>query len=71
MPGTIRTAVGRKMWRKIPGKTCVKILINKCDCLEHNALFNRKPMQFLQHRSYTGVSTGVSYNSSCTILDAL
>ena len=28
-PGTIRTAVGKKIWNKIPGKTCVKILINK------------------------------------------
>ena len=26
VPGTIRTAVGRKRWSKIPGKTCVKIL---------------------------------------------
>ena len=34
-PGTIRTAVGRKIWGKIPGKTCVKILIDKCGCLEH------------------------------------
>ena len=34
-PGTIRTAVGRKIWSKIPGKICVKILINKCGCLEH------------------------------------
>ena len=46
-PGTIRTVVGRKIWNKIPGKTCVKVLINKCGCLEHCALFNRKPMQFL------------------------
>ena len=46
-PGTIRTAVGRKIWSKIPVKTCVKILINKCGRLEHCALLNRKPMQFL------------------------
>ena len=46
VPGTIRTAVGRKIWSKIPGKICVKILINKCGCLRHYALFNRKPMQF-------------------------
>ena len=58
VPGTIRTAVARKIWSKIPGKTCVKKLINKCGCLKHCALFNRKPMQFLKHRSYTGVSTG-------------
>ena len=32
-PGTIRTNVGRKIWSKIPGKTCVKILINKCAVL--------------------------------------
>ena len=57
VPGTIRTAVGRKMWSKIPWKTCVKKLINRC-VLKHRALFNRKPMQFLNNRSYAGVSTG-------------
>ena len=31
-PGTIRTAVGRKIWSKVHRKTCVKILINKCGC---------------------------------------
>ena len=46
-PGAIRTAVGGKIWSKISGKAFVKILINKCGCLEHCALFNRKPMQFL------------------------
>ena len=46
-PCAIRTAVGGKIWRKVPGKACVKILINKCGSLEHCALFNRKPMQFL------------------------
>ena len=70
-PGTIRTAVGRQIWSKIPRKPCVKKLVNKCGCLKHYVLFNRKPMQFLKHRSYTGVSTGVRYNSGCTILDAL
>ena len=40
-PGTIRTAVGRKIWSKIPRKTCVKKLVDKCGCLEHRALFNR------------------------------
>ena len=44
---TIKTAVGRKIWSKIPGKTCVRILINKCGCLEHCGLFNKKPMKFL------------------------
>ena len=29
-PGTIRTVVGRKIWSKIPRKTCVKKLVNKC-----------------------------------------
>ena len=58
-PGIIRTAVGGKIWSKIPGKACVKILKNKCGGLEHCALFNRKPMQFPYNRSYTGVSTGV------------
>ena len=29
-PGAIRTAVGGKIWSKISGKACVKILINKC-----------------------------------------
>ena len=38
---------------------CVKKLINKCGCLEHCGLFNRKPMQFLKHKSNTGVSTDV------------
>ena len=58
-PGTIKTAVGKKIRSKIPAKTCVKKLVNKCGCLKHSALFNRTPMQFLKHRSYTGVSTGV------------
>ena len=58
VPGTIRTTVARKIWSKIPGKTCLKKLINKCGYLKHCALFNRQPMQFLKHRSYT-VSTGV------------
>ena len=58
-PGTIRIDVGRKIWSKIPRKICVKKFVNKCGCLKHGVLFNRKPMQFLKHRSYTGVSTGV------------
>ena len=33
-PGAIRTAVGGKVWSKIPGKACVKILINKCGRLQ-------------------------------------
>ena len=33
-PGTIRTAVGRKIWSNIPGKTCMKKLVNKCGCLK-------------------------------------
>ena len=72
-PGAIRTAVGRKIWRKIPRKTCVKKLVNKCGCLKRHTLLNRKPKQFLKHRSYTGVLTGVRYNSGCItcILDAL
>ena len=57
VPGAVRNGVGRKIRRKIPRKTCVQKLVNKCDCLIHNALFNRKPMQFLKHKSYTGVST--------------
>ena len=32
-PGGIRTAVGGNIWSKIPGKACVKILINKCGVL--------------------------------------
>ena len=71
LAGAIRTAVGRQIWSKIPRKTCVKKLVNKCGCLKHHVLLNRKPMHFLKHRSYTGVSTGVKYNSGCTILDAL
>ena len=46
-PGAIRTAVGGKIWSKIPGKAHVKILTNKYGHLEHCALFNRKPMPFL------------------------
>ena len=37
-PGAIRTAVGGKIWSKISEKACVKILINKCGCLEHCAV---------------------------------
>ena len=58
-PGIIRTAVGRKIWSKILGKTCVKKLVNKAICFKDCAMFNRKPMQFLKHRSYTVVSTCV------------
>ena len=58
-PGTIRTAVGRKIWSKIPRKTCVRKRKNTCGCLKHCARFNRKQMQFLKHRRYTGLSTGV------------
>ena len=33
VPGTVRTAVGRKIWSKIPGKTCVKIdVLNTVRC---------------------------------------
>ena len=70
-PGAIRTAVRRRIWSKIARKTCVKKLVNKCGCLKHHALLNMKPMQVLKHRSYTGVSTGVRYNSGRTILDTL
>ena len=70
-PGSVRTGLGRKLWSKISRKTCVQKLVNKCGCLKHHALFNRKPMQFLKHRSYTGELTGVRYKSGCTILDAL
>ena len=53
--------------KDIPRKTCVKKLVNKRGCLKHRALFNRKPMQFLKHGSYTSVSTGVKrYNSRNT-----
>ena len=58
-PNAIRTAVGRNILSKIPRKTCVKKLVNNSGCLKHHALFNRKPMQFLKHRSYTGVLTDV------------
>ena len=46
-PGAVRTAVGRKIWSKIPTKTCVEKLVNKCSCLIHHALSYRKPMQLL------------------------
>ena len=57
-PGTIKITVGRKIWSKILRKTSVK-KVNKCDCFKKCAMFNRKAMQFLKHRSYTGVSTAV------------
>ena len=50
-PGAIRTSVGRKIWSKLPRKTWVKKLVNKSGCLKHHVLFNRKPMQFLKHKS--------------------
>ena len=56
---------------QIPRKNCVKKPINNCGCLKHHTLFNRRPMDFLKLRSYTGVLTGVRYNSGCTILDTL
>ena len=71
VPGTIRTAVGRTIQSKILGKTSVKKLVNKDGCFKNCAMFNRKPMQFLKHKSYTGASTGFWHNSGCTILNAL
>ena len=44
-PDTIRTAVGRE-----------KKLANKCGNVKNCVIFNRKPVQFLKHRNYTGVS---------------
>ena len=55
--GTIITPIGRKIWSKILGKASVKKLVNKCSCFKICAMFNRKPMQFHKHRSYTGVFT--------------
>ena len=34
-PGTIRTAVGRKMWSKILGKTSLKKLVSNCGCFKN------------------------------------
>ena len=59
VPGTIRTDVGRKIWSKIPRKTCVTKLVDKCGSVNHRASFNQKPMQFLKHRVYASVSAGV------------
>ena len=56
-PDTIRIMVGRKLWSKILEKTIVKKFVTNCGCFKNCAMFNRKPMQFLKHRSYTGVST--------------
>ena len=59
VPGTIiRPAVGREMEQNTL-KTTMKKLVNKCDCFKNCEMLNRKPMQFLKHSSYTGVSTGV------------
>ena len=33
--------------------------VNMGDCFKDSAMFNRKPMQFLKHSSYTSVSTGI------------
>ena len=33
-PGTVRTAVGRDIWRKTLGKTSVKKLVNKGGCFK-------------------------------------
>ena len=58
--GTIRTAVGRNVEEmeqntseNLFEETCKQVLLYLC------ALFNRKPMQFLKHRSCTGLSTSV------------
>ena len=32
VPGAVRTGVGRKIWSKIPMKTCVKKLVNTMRC---------------------------------------
>ena len=44
LPGTIRTAVGRKIWSKTLEKTSVKIVLNKCGCFKNCTVFNRKPV---------------------------
>ena len=62
VPGTIRTAVGRKIWNKILGKTSVKKLVNKCHCFKKLSDVQQvwKPMAFFfKHKGYTGVSTGI------------
>ena len=73
VPGTVGTAVGRDVWSKILGKTNVEKLINKGGCFKDRAMLNRKPMQFLKHRSYTTILqlALANYISGCTILDAL
>ena len=69
MPGTVRTAVGRDIWSKILGKISMKKLVNKSGCFIDWVMCNRKPMQNLKHRCYICVFIGISYDSSCTILD--
>ena len=63
--GAVRTGVGRKIWSKIPQEN---LCVETC---KQVWLSSGSQGSFFKHRSYTGVSTGVRYNSSCTILDAL
>ena len=58
------SAVGRDTWNKLLGKPSV----NKGGCFKDWAMFKK---QFFKHRSKTCVFTGVRYDFSCTILDAL
>ena len=65
---------GLELWNDMEQNTSensVQKLVNKCGCFKNCAMYNRKLMQFLKHRSYTGVYTSVWYNSGDTILDAL
>ena len=43
----VRTAVGGQIWSKIPGKACVKILINKCeDTYKHKRFITQVIIQY-------------------------
>ena len=61
MTDTVRNTVKRNIWSKILGKTSVKELVNKCGYFKQLTMFNRKPLQIINNRSYnqSGVSTGV------------
>ena len=68
---TVRTMIRRKICNKSHGKTSVKKLVKTSVIILNTVMFKRQSIQYIKNRSYTGVSTSVWYNSSCTILDTL
>ena len=64
VPGTVRTAVGRDIWSKIPGKTSVKKLVNKGAVLKTERCSTGSQCNFLS----TGVILVVSVLRLCLSL---